>query len=135
VDPADAPVLLSGAALTIDDVVRIARADTKAGLSEQARAAVAACRAHLDDLPVGRPVLLRELRRTPVLVSLLLASRLPSKTDSEPQYLLYTQTLVLVRGKALSVTAYTIYGSPADQDWLLGITQRWTEDIQQLNGR
>jgi len=89
----------------------------------------------LNQSPIGRPVLLRELRRTPVMLSLLIASRVPPRVEDRPEYLLYTQTLMLVRGKALSVTAYTIYGSPADQDWLLGITQRWTEDIQQLNGR
>lgn len=90
---------------------------------------------YLDGLPVGRPVLLRELRRTPVLVSLLAASRLPPKTESEPRYLLYTHTLMLVRGKALGVSAYTNLGSGGDRDWLLDMTQRWTEELQRLNGR
>ena len=35
----------------------------------------------LDQGPVGRPVLLRELRRTPVLVSLLVASRVPPRVE------------------------------------------------------
>jgi len=80
-------------------------------------------------------VLLRELQRTPVMVQLLAASRLPPRTESEPAYLLYTQTLMLLRGKALQVSAYTLYASPADQDWLLGMTQRWTGELQRLNGR
>jgi hypothetical protein len=92
-------------------------------------------RGHLDGLAVGRPVLLRELRRTPVMISLLVASRLPPKTESEPQYLLYTHTLMLVRGKVLNVSVYTNHRSSTDQDWLLGTTQRWTEELQRLNGR
>jgi len=92
-------------------------------------------RAYLDELPVGRPVLVRELGRTPVMVSLLIASRLPHKTHSEPQYLLYTHTLLLVRGKTLAVSVYANFRSGADQDWLLGTTQRWTEELQRLNGR
>jgi hypothetical protein len=55
--------------------------------------------------------------------------------DGEPRYLLFTNTLMLVRGKALSVATYTAYRSPADTDWLLGMTQRWTEELQRLNGR
>jgi len=92
-------------------------------------------RGYLDGVPVGRTVLLRELQRTPVMVQLLAASRLPPRTESEPAYLLYTQTLMLLRGKALQVSAYTLYASPADQDWLLGMTQRWTGELQRLNGR
>lgn len=92
-------------------------------------------RAHLDGAPVGHTVLLAELRRTPVLVQLLAASRMPPRTESEPQYLLYTHTLMLVRGKALHVSAYTRYLSNADRDWLLDVTQRWTGELQRLNGR
>jgi hypothetical protein len=89
----------------------------------------------LDQGPVGRPVVLRELRRTPVMLSLLVASRVPPRVENKPEYLLYTQTLMLVRGKALSVAAYSMVESPADQEWLLGVTQRWTEELQRLNGR
>jgi hypothetical protein len=92
-------------------------------------------RARLDAMPVGRTVLLRELQRTPVTLSLLMASRLPPRIEDRPEYLLFTTTLTLVRGKALSVSAYTIYGSGADEGWLLGTTQRWTEELQRLNGR
>lgn len=100
-----------------------------------APASPADLRAHLDATPVGRPVLLRELRRKPVLVSLLAGSRLPPRTEDQPTYLLYTTTLMLVRGKALAVSAYTTYRSGADEAWLLEQTQRWTEELQRLNGR
>ena len=92
-------------------------------------------RAFLDALPVGRAALLRELRRTTALASLLAGARLPPGAEGKARYLLFTNTLMLVRGKALSVSAYTAYQTPADADWLLGVTQRWTEELQRLNGR
>jgi hypothetical protein len=92
-------------------------------------------RAHLDGVPVGRIVLLRELQRTPVMVQLLAAMRLPPRTDSDPQYLLLTHTLMLMRGKVLHVMAHARYRSGADRDWLLDVTQRWTGELQRLNGR
>jgi hypothetical protein len=92
-------------------------------------------RAFLDTRPVGQPSLVRELRRTPLFVSLLIATRLPPRTETEPQYLLHTTTLMLVRGKALSVSTYTRYRDAADADWLLDATLRWTAELQRLNGR
>jgi hypothetical protein len=92
-------------------------------------------RAFLDTRPIGQPSLVRELRRTPLLVSVLIATRLPPRTESEPQYLLHTTTLMLVRGKALSVSTYTRYRDASDADWLLDATLRWTGELQRLNGR
>lgn len=92
-------------------------------------------RAFLDTRPIGQPSLVRELRRTPLFVSLLIATRLPPRTETEPQYLLHTTTLMLVRGKALSVSTYTRYRDGSDADWLLDATLRWTGELQRLNGR
>ena len=92
-------------------------------------------RAFLDTRPIGQPSLVRELRRTPLFVSLLIATRLPPRTETEPQYLLHTTTLMLVRGKALSVSTYTRYRDAGDADWLLDATLRWTAELQRLNGR
>jgi hypothetical protein len=92
-------------------------------------------RAYLDTRAIGQPNLIRELRRTPLLVSVLIATRLPPRTDSEPQYLVHTTTLMLIRGKALSVSAYTRYRDAGDADWLLDATLRWTGELQRLNGR
>ena len=89
----------------------------------------------LDSRPVGQPSLLRELRRTPLLVTALLATRLPPRTPREPQYMLYTHTLMLLRGKVLAVSVYARYRSAADTEWLIGATQRWIDELQQLNGR
>jgi len=84
---------------------------------------------------VGETVPLRELRRTPLLVSTLSATRLPPRVEDEIEVLLHTSTLMLVRGRALSVSAYTTLRSGADEAWLLELTQRWTEELQRLNGR
>jgi hypothetical protein len=92
-------------------------------------------RAFLDTRPIGQPSLVRELRRTPLLVSVLIATRLPPRIETEPQYLLHTTTLMLVRGKALSVSTYTRYRDASDADWLLDATLRWTGELQRLNGR
>jgi len=89
----------------------------------------------LDARPVGQPSVLRELRRTPLLVTMLLATRLPPRTPREPQYMLYTHTLMLLRGKVLAVSVYARYRGPADTAWLIESTQRWIDELQQLNGR
>jgi hypothetical protein len=91
-------------------------------------------RALLAELPVGRTILLRTLRRTPLLYSTLSASRLPPRVDGEVEVLLYTTTLMLVRGKALSVGVYAALRS-ADEAWLVEVTQRWTDELQRLNSR
>jgi hypothetical protein len=108
-------------------------ADAVRGLGDPM--ASADLRAFLDTRPIGQPSLVRELRRTPLLVSVLIATRLPPRTDSEPQYLVHTTTLMLIRGKALSVSAYTRYRDAGDADWLLDATLRWTGELQRLNGR
>lgn len=92
-------------------------------------------RAFLDARPIGQPNLVRELRRTPLLVSVLVATRLPPRVETEPQYLLHTTTLMLLRGKALSISVYTRYRDAADADWLRDATLRWTGELQRLNGR
>jgi hypothetical protein len=84
---------------------------------------------------VGRANLLRVLRREPLAVSQLLGTRLPPRYGDTPQYLLFTTTQLLLRGKVLSVSVYTGYYDAADAAWLLDMTQRWTGELQRLNGR
>jgi len=89
--------------------------------------------------PVGKANLIAELKKEPEVVSVLQATHLPPLPgarlfDKEtPQYLAFTTTLLLVRGRALQLSAYTIYRGPADVEWLVDITQRWQEEIQRLN--
>ena len=95
---------------------------------------------HLDAQPVGRSSLLAELRREPEAVSVLLGTRLPPQPGSlfsrdKQQYLLSSTTLILLRGKALSLAVFTAYDSPADLDWIRAITARWIEELRRLNSR
>ena len=93
----------------------------------------------LEQRPIGLPVLLAELRREPTSVSLLQATRLTPLPGermfdrSTPQYLLFTTSFVLVRGRALIVSVYTLFHEPADLDWVKVATQRWVDDLKRLN--
>jgi hypothetical protein len=100
-----------------------------------APAAPGGVRDALAERRVGETVLLRELRRTPLLLSTLSATRLPPREEGQIEILLHTSTLMLVRGKSLGVTVYTTLRSGADEAWLLDVTQRWTGELQRLNGR
>jgi hypothetical protein len=93
----------------------------------------------LETQPFGKLHLIAELKKEPTTVSVLQAARLPSLPGatfwepSKPQYLFSTTTLFLLRGKALHLSVYAIYESPADFDWLKSITQRWVDELQRLN--
>lgn len=95
----------------------------------------------LDRQPEGKANLLAELRREPAVVSVLQATRLPPLPgatiwdSSKPQYLFFTTTLFLVRGKALRLAVYMVSEGPADLDWLKSITERWREELLRLNSR
>ena len=86
-------------------------------------------------LPIQDVHGVRELRREPLTVSQLLGTRLQPRYGDTPQYLLFTTTQLLLRGKVLSVSAYTGYNDAADVAWLPDMTQRWTGELQRLNGR
>jgi hypothetical protein len=94
-------------------------------------------RQHLDKMRPGAPALLAELRRDPDVVSVLQGARLPAVEGREeaPQYMLSTTTLILLRGKALSLTVHSAWDGTADVDWIRGITGRWIDDLQRLNSR
>lgn len=91
-------------------------------------------RKFLDGQPLGRAAPIAELRRTPRAVAMLLGTRLAER-DGRPLYLLSTSTLLLVRAKALNVSAYTAYAGDADPAWLSDTTLRWIEELQRLNAR
>lgn len=91
-------------------------------------------RKFLDGQPLGRAAPIAELRRTPRAVSMLLGTRLADR-DGSPLYLLSTTSLLLVRAKALSISAYTAYAGDADPAWLRDTTLRWIEELQRLNAR
>jgi hypothetical protein len=87
----------------------------------------------LDETP-GAPRLLAELQRSPHAVSVLQGARLPAR-DTAPQYMLSTTSLLLLRGKALSLIVHSVYESTADLDAIRRITVNWIDDLQRLNSR
>jgi hypothetical protein len=92
----------------------------------------------LDAQPFGRVSLLGELRRTNEVTSMLQGTRLPAlsgKPKDPSRYLLSTTTLMLIRGKAINLLAFTSYDQPQDLDWIRATTARWIEDMQRLNNR
>jgi hypothetical protein len=92
-------------------------------------------RKHLDTLPQGQASLLWELRRTPEIVSVFQGTRMPIKPNAQPVYLLTTTTLLLLRGKAFTVSAFASYNDDTDAEWLRAATLRWVEDLLRLNLR
>jgi len=92
-------------------------------------------RKFLDAQPQGSASLLAELRRAPEAVSVLYGARLAARSNAKPQYLLSSITLLLVQGKALSVSVYTGYDDEADPDWLRATTLRWLDELLRLNAR
>jgi hypothetical protein len=95
----------------------------------------------LEKQPIGLVHLVAEIKKEPTLVSVVRAVRLPPipgkkfYDSATPQYQLLSDTLVLVRGKALRLSVYTLYDSPEDAEWLRATTQRWMEELQRLNPR
>ena len=97
---------------------------------------------HLEQQPADQLGPLAELRKDPAAFSVLLGLRLqPAKkpgmfSRAEPsRFLLSSTSLVLLRGKALNLTVFTMYETPADLDWIRTTTLRWIEDLQRLNLR
>ena len=92
---------------------------------------------YLDAQPPGKTSLLAELRREPDVVSVLQGTRAPAQRRSSeaPQYALSTTTLMLLRGKALNLSVYTLYENAADLDWVRATTARWIDDMARLNYR
>ncbi len=98
-------------------------------------------RKHMDTR-AGAPAMLAELRRDAEVVSVLQGARLPTAPRSSifaeekpAQYVLFTTTLLLLRGKALNLTVHALYETPADAEWIRAITVRWVEELQRLNPR
>lgn len=91
---------------------------------------------YLDSRPMGEMALLAELRADADAVSVLQGIRSKAGGFFErSQYLLSTNTLVLLRGKALNLSVYTRYDSAADLDWIRVITARWIDELKRINSR
>lgn len=91
---------------------------------------------HLDSRPSGATSLLQELRRDGDVVSVLQGARTKGPGFFErSKYLLSSTTLLLLRGKALSLSVYTQYDDAADLEWIRATTARWIDELKRLNPR
>lgn len=93
---------------------------------------------HLDEQGKTRPVALEQLKQTDTIYSVLIGARLPDEGGfaswwSKPQYVLSTNTFLLVRNRALSLSVYSNYDTPADVEWIRFVTDRWIQTLQNLN--
>lgn len=91
---------------------------------------------YLEERPQGRVSALAQLRHTPDAYSVLLGTRVTSGGWlSKAQFLVSSNTLMLLRGKALSVSIYSTYETPQDIEWIRFATERWIDTLQKLNAR
>lgn len=90
---------------------------------------------YLDSQPPGAERLLAELRKEPDAVSLLQGTRVKKSFFERSRYLLSTTSIVLLRGKALTLSVFTHYDDPADLEWIRVTTTRWIDELKRLNSR
>lgn len=88
---------------------------------------------YLDSRPNGATSLLAELRKDADVVSILQGARTKASFFERSKYMLSSTTLLLLRGKALSLSIYTQYEDPSDLEWIRNITTRWVDDVKKLN--
>jgi hypothetical protein len=91
---------------------------------------------HLDAQPVGATAVLAELRKEPELVSVLQGARTKEGGFfKKAEYMLSTTTMMLVRGKALTLSVFTRYEEPSDVEWIRAATVRWIDELKRLIAR
>jgi hypothetical protein len=78
---------------------------------------------------------LAALRKDADAVSVLQGSRSKAKMFERSKYLLASSSVVLLRGKALTLSVYTQYDDPADLEWIRVTTARWIDELKRLNSR
>ena len=91
---------------------------------------------YLESRPPGTVSALAEIRRDPDAVSVLQGSRIKGRHFFDAsKYLLSSTSVVLLRGKALTLSVYTQYDDPADVEWIRVTTARWIDELKRLNSR
>ena len=91
---------------------------------------------YLRDRPPEQAHLLLDLKREPQVLSVLQGTMVPQRgrfIDGAPLFRLSTMTLALVGGKAIYLSAFSAFDSPADIEWIKTVSERWLEDLQRLN--
>ena len=92
-------------------------------------------RKFLDSRPPETVTTLAALRKDTDAVSVLQGSRGKAKMFERSKYLLASNSVVLLRGKALTLSVYTQYDDPADLEWIRVTTARWIDELKRLNSR
>ena len=96
-------------------------------------------RIYLQGRPPAQAHLLQKLLRDPQAISLLYGTMVPQprtnfwQEQKPPVFKLSTTTLALIGGRALYLSAFSAYDSPADVFWIRSITDAWLEQLQRLN--
>lgn len=92
---------------------------------------------YLEKQPQGQVSALADVRKERDILTVLQGVRLPppNPKSEEPSYMLSTTTLIWLRGKVLSFSVFTQFDGAADADWVVQATQRWIDDIVQINAR
>ena len=110
------------------------RAAEREGMSESTfRALAGEMQRELKQLPPAGDYQKYLESQPPGAVSMLAELRKDAGTVST--YLLSSTSLVLLRGKALTLSIFTQYDDAADLEWIRLITLRWIDDLKKLNGR
>lgn len=93
---------------------------------------------YLQGRTAGQAHLLALIRQDAQVLSLLQGTMLPrpqSRDDRPvpPVFRLSTTTIALIAGKALYLSVFSDFESPADLAWMRSVTERWIEELQRLN--
>jgi hypothetical protein len=93
-------------------------------------------RKHLESLPAGTVSMLAQLRDDPDAVTLLQGARSrPARFFESSTYQLSSISIILLRGKPLTLSVYTQYDDAADIEWIRVTTARWIDELKRLNAR
>jgi hypothetical protein len=93
-------------------------------------------RKYLESRPAGAVSVLAELRKDPDAIAVLQGTRSKPARFFEPStYQLSSTSIVLLRGKPLTLSVYTQYDDPADLEWIRVTTARWIDELKRLNSR
>jgi hypothetical protein len=91
---------------------------------------------HLEAQPPGAVSVLAELRRDADAVAVLQGTRTKGRGFFEKsKYYLSSTSIVLLRGKAVTLSVNTHYEQPADLEWIRDVTARWIDELKRLNNR
>lgn len=90
---------------------------------------------YLESRPPGAVSALAELRKDPDAVAVLQGTRSKGGFFERSKYVLSSTSLVLLRGKALSLSVFTQYDDPGDLEWIRVTTARWIDELKRLNSR